>query len=115
MREVSSNQHGAAERIVFRGLNHDLQESFAWAGTYPGMDFTPDGESVVLWADGKILSEAEWQEQKDDWLPSKADGEFIQSLMVPETAPGKFAGWIAPPKTGIDNKPGDFEYVRIDP
>ena len=30
---------------------------------------------------------------------------------VPE--PGKFAGWIAPPKVGIDNKPGDFEYVKI--
>jgi len=26
---------------------------------------------------------------------------------------GKFASWIAPPKVGIDNKPGDFEYVRI--
>ena len=21
--------------------------------------------------------------------------------------------WIAPPKLGIDNKPGDFEYVKI--
>jgi benzoyl-CoA 2,3-dioxygenase component B len=27
--------------------------------------------------------------------------------------PGKFAGWIAAPKVGIDNKPGDFEYVKI--
>ena len=27
--------------------------------------------------------------------------------------PGKFASWIAPPKVGIDNKPGDFEYVKI--
>jgi benzoyl-CoA 2,3-dioxygenase component B len=27
--------------------------------------------------------------------------------------PGKFASWIAPPKIGIDNKPGDFEYVKI--
>jgi benzoyl-CoA 2,3-dioxygenase component B len=25
-----------------------------------------------------------------------------------------FAGWIAPPKVGINNKPGDFEYVKID-
>jgi hypothetical protein len=22
-------------------------------------------------------------------------------------------GWIAPPRIGIDNKPGDFEYVKI--
>jgi benzoyl-CoA 2,3-dioxygenase component B len=27
--------------------------------------------------------------------------------------PGKFAGWIAPPRVGIDNKPGDFEYVKL--
>ncbi len=27
--------------------------------------------------------------------------------------PGHFAGWIAPPKVGIDNKPGEFEYVMI--
>jgi len=48
-----------------------------------------------------------------DWLPSHADADFIQSLMKPEYAPGKFAGWIAPPKIGIDNKPGDFEYVQL--
>ena len=27
--------------------------------------------------------------------------------------PGKYASWIAPPKVGIDNKPGDFEYVKL--
>ena len=27
---------------------------------------------------------------------------------------GNFAAWIAPPKVGIDNKPGDFEYVKIE-
>jgi benzoyl-CoA 2,3-dioxygenase component B len=46
-------------------------------------------------------------------LPSAADGEFIASLMTAQTEPGKFASWIAPPKAGIDNKPGDFEYVKI--
>ena len=33
--------------------------------------------------------------------------------MKPCTSPGEYAGWIAPPKMGIDNKPGDFEYVKI--
>jgi benzoyl-CoA 2,3-dioxygenase component B len=33
--------------------------------------------------------------------------------MKPVTEPGKFANWIAPPRVGIDNKPGDFEYVKI--
>ncbi len=62
---------------------------------------------------GMLLSEAEWQKVRDDYLPSTADGDFIASLMQPVTEPGRFAGWIAPPKVGIDNKPGDFEYVQI--
>jgi benzoyl-CoA 2,3-dioxygenase component B len=33
--------------------------------------------------------------------------------MKPVREPGKFASWIAPPRTGIDNKPGDFEYVKL--
>jgi benzoyl-CoA 2,3-dioxygenase component B len=33
--------------------------------------------------------------------------------MKPQTLPGKFANWITPPKVGIDNRPGDFEYVKI--
>jgi benzoyl-CoA 2,3-dioxygenase component B len=62
---------------------------------------------------GVLISDAEWQRTRDDYLPSAADGDFIASLMTPISEPGKFAGWIAPPKVGIDNKPGDFEYVRI--
>ena len=27
---------------------------------------------------------------------------------------GTYASWISPPKVGIDNKPGDFEYVKIE-
>ena len=64
--------------------------------------------------DGKILSDGEWAEKKDQWLPSKDDGDFIASLMEPVSEPGKFANWIAPPKVGIDNKPGEFEYVKIE-
>ena len=62
---------------------------------------------------GIILSESEWNQRRGEWLPSGDDGDFIQSLMVPATGPGEYAGWIAPPKMGIDNQPGDFEYVQI--
>ncbi len=62
---------------------------------------------------GNLLSDAEWEKKKSYYLPSDGDKDFIESLMQPETEPGKFAGWIAPPKVGIDNKPGDFEYVKI--
>ena len=63
--------------------------------------------------DGRLLSREEWAKSKDQWLPSSDDGAFIASLMQPCWERGKFANWIAPPKVGIDNKPGDFEYVKI--
>ena len=60
------------------------------------------------------IDDATWDKRKGDWLPSTADGDFIESLMTPVTETGKYAGWISPPKVGIDNKPGDFEYVKIE-
>jgi benzoyl-CoA 2,3-dioxygenase component B len=63
---------------------------------------------------GEILSDARWAQTRSAYLPSAEDGAFIASLMAAETGPGKFASWIAPPKAGIDNKPGDFEYVKIE-
>ena len=62
---------------------------------------------------GELLDDSAWEKRKDQWLPSKDDGDFIADLMTAVSEPGKFAGWISPPKVGIDNKPGDFEYVKI--
>jgi len=62
---------------------------------------------------GEIMTASEWAQSKLAWLPSDADGEYIRSLMKAEYRVGHFANWIAPPKAGIDGKPGDFEYVRI--
>jgi benzoyl-CoA 2,3-epoxidase subunit B len=73
-------------------------------GEFRNVHATPDGE---------LVDEAGWERGKDAWLPSKDDGDFIASLMTSVSEPGKFAGWIAPPARGIDNKPGDFEYVKI--
>jgi len=63
--------------------------------------------------DGNLIDETTWNRNKEKWLPSGDDGEFIKSLMKQVVEPGKFASWIAPPRVGIDNKPGDFEYVKI--
>jgi len=63
--------------------------------------------------EGKALSDAEWQAKRSDVLPSDADRDFIESLMQLQLERGRFASWIAPPKVGIDNKPGEFEYVKI--
>ncbi|HEX5317652.1 MAG TPA: benzoyl-CoA 2,3-epoxidase subunit BoxB, partial [Stellaceae bacterium] len=73
------------------------------------------GEFAAIHADpdGNILAPDEWQRRREGFLPSASDNEFVASLMHPVTEPGRFAPWIAPPRTGIDGKPGDFEYVRL--
>ena len=63
--------------------------------------------------EGNIISEEQWESRKSEWLPNKDDGQYIQSLMKPCFEAGEYATWIAPPKIGIDNKPGDFEYVKL--
>ncbi len=73
-------------------------------GVFAGKPFDPDGN---------LLTGAEYDARRDEWLPTRADGDFIQSLMKPCYETGKWASWINPPKVGIDNKPGDFEYVKL--
>jgi benzoyl-CoA 2,3-dioxygenase component B len=63
--------------------------------------------------DGNPLSEEQWQAQKDQWLPSEADRDFVKSLMVPCHEQGKIAGWISEPPKGINGNPFDFDYVRL--
>jgi benzoyl-CoA 2,3-dioxygenase component B len=73
------------------------------------------GEFSKIKADvsGHAMSDEQWQKRRGEFLPSDGDRDFIESLMKPESQIGKFASWIAPPKVGIDNKPGNFEYVKI--
>ena len=84
-------------KLPHEGFNRDI-------GVFKGQPIDPDGN---------LLSQEEYDKRRGEWLPDSADGDFIQSLMVPCYEPGKYAGWIAPPKVGIDNKPGDFEYVKL--
>jgi len=63
--------------------------------------------------EGRVLSQAEWEAKKHEWLPTEEDQAWVQSLMRPETEPGKFASWIAPPPRGVNGQPLDFEYVRL--
>jgi benzoyl-CoA 2,3-dioxygenase component B len=68
---------------------------------------------VKVSPDGRVISESEWKSQVDNWLPTLSDRAFVASLMGRVTTPGKIAGWIAPPATGINRQPIDFEYVRF--
>lgn len=42
------------ERMIFDDLDRDNQETWGVYGMYPNMDWTPDGASVVFWANGQI-------------------------------------------------------------
>jgi len=42
------------ERQVYADLDMDLQETWAVHGVYPNMDWTPDSNSIVFWAGGKL-------------------------------------------------------------
>jgi benzoyl-CoA 2,3-epoxidase subunit B len=62
---------------------------------------------------GNLISKAEFARRSTQWLPSIEDREYVQSLMIAVTEPGKIANWISPPTTGVNNKSFDFEYVRL--
>ncbi len=73
-------------------------------GVFAGVPINPQGD---------VISQQDWDASRNEWLPTKEDGAFIQSLMKPVYEPGQYASWIAPPRVGIDNKPGEFEYVKL--
>ncbi len=75
-------------------------------GVYAEHAFAPDGASLSL---------AAFARRRDEWLPSAADRAHVRSLQTrPVLEPGKMAGWIAPPLRGVDGKPLDFAYVRVE-
>ena len=45
--------------------------------------------------------------------PRPTTAQAVAALMVPEYEYGKFAGWIAPPQTGINDQPVEFDYVHL--
>jgi benzoyl-CoA 2,3-dioxygenase component B len=62
---------------------------------------------------GQPLTEEQWVAQRNTWLPTDEDHATIAALMQPVTEPGKMAGWIAPPRRGINGQPIDYDYVRF--
>lgn len=73
-------------------------------GVFAGHHVTPSGE---------LVDEATWTEKASQWLPTEADREYIASLMQPVQKVGQMANWIAPPASGIQGKPVEYEYVRL--
>ena len=96
---------------TIRKAGIDFEITLPHVGFHRGIGEFSDANVDPL---GNVISDAEWAAHQESWLPTTADGDFIASLMEPCWEPGKYAGWISPPKVGIDNKPGDFEYVKIE-
>jgi benzoyl-CoA 2,3-dioxygenase component B len=94
--------------IAEEGVNYELylpsKRFHRHVGEYAGHYFD---------VEGNVISEEEFNRRSSEWLPTMEDREYVRSLMVPVVEPGQLAYWIAPPTTGINNKPFDFEYVRL--
>ncbi|MGD2100903.1 MAG: benzoyl-CoA 2,3-epoxidase subunit BoxB [Acidimicrobiia bacterium] len=97
------------KEIASHGIDYEI--------TLPHVAFNRDiGEFGELHVSpgGDVLSDSEWDSSRDQWLPTPDDRAFIEEIMQPRyQSPGEFASWIAPPSRGIDQKPLDYEYVRI--
>jgi benzoyl-CoA 2,3-dioxygenase component B len=73
-------------------------------GAFAGVEASPEG--IRLSAD-------EWQRRQSEWLPTEADRQHVRSLMVPVYARGQIASWIAPPRSGVNGQPFDYDYVHL--
>jgi benzoyl-CoA 2,3-dioxygenase component B len=93
--------HGLSDRL---SLPH--RRFHRHIGIYADHRFDPQGNPI---------SQEEWDRRKDEWIPSKSDREYIESIQASSIfEPGKMANWIAPPRRGINGMPVDFEYVRTE-
>jgi benzoyl-CoA 2,3-dioxygenase component B len=73
-------------------------------GTLAALRVTPEG---------RVIGEAQWNASVAQWLPTESDRAFVASLMGRVVEPNRYAGWIAPPASGINGRPLDFQYVRF--
>src|SRR4051794_36594294 len=96
------------QELEDRGLEHRLllpHEGFnRKVGVYASHHVSPEGE---------VLDDDAWASRVVGWLPNDDDRRDVASLMVPEYEYGEFASWIAPPKTGINDQPVEFDYVHL--
>ncbi len=73
-------------------------------GSLSGARIAPDGTPV---------SQAQWDANVTQWLPTVADRAYVSGLMGRVSAPGQYANWISAPLVGVNKQPTDMEYVRF--
>ena len=117
MNEVLRDQYILdCERALKRWNKHVEQEGGSFVFTLPSRRFH---RHQGIYADhhfdpqGNLITEDEWEANKQKWVLTPADNDYLLSIMKPCYEPGKFANWIAPPSKGLDGKGIDFEYVKL--
>ncbi|MHC4329188.1 MAG: TolB family protein, partial [Planctomycetota bacterium] len=81
-----------AEWPLYDGLDRDMQETWAINGVYPNIAWTPNGKSIVFWADGGIR-QIDVRTKKITEIPFhvKTQRKVGKALRYPvEVAPEKF-------------------------
>lgn len=117
MNEVLRDAYIEDDMNGIRMWNRELEKAgIDYEFTLPSRRFN---RSVGQWSEarfdpkGKLITEAEWDKKKYDWVPSPAEKIFVKSLMKQELTPGKVASWIAPPNKGINDHDFAYDYVRM--
>ena len=77
---------------------------FRRQGIYADTFFNPEGE---------IITEDQFNRNRDSWLPTEDDRQYVISLMKPVHGVGECANWISAPRRGINGQPFEYEYVRL--
>ncbi len=74
---------------VWDGLSHDMQETWAIFGPYANFNWTPDSQSVVIWAQGKL-----WRVNMQTGAPQNIafNAEIQQKLTAPIRMQNKLEG-----------------------
>jgi len=81
-----------ATRPLYDGLSRDQQETWAIFGVYPGYAWTPDGESLVIWAHGGLLRlDAETGAATEIPFTAEVEQTVTEAARFPvEVAPERF-------------------------
>jgi benzoyl-CoA 2,3-dioxygenase component B len=92
-------EHGLSQRLALPHVAFNRR-----VGAFADIEATPDGT---------VISADEWERTKGRYLPTDVDKAHVRSLMHPVYERGKIASWIAPPRSGINGKPFDYDYVHL--
>jgi benzoyl-CoA 2,3-dioxygenase component B len=92
-------KYGIEQKITLPSLRFNRQ-----IGIHAGKTYDPQGQPV---------SAEESARRQSQWFSTEDERAYVKSCMVKVHERGKFANWIAPPATGINDQPVDFEYVQF--